>query len=146
MYHFNLSDGVHHFPCQRLALDWRNEFTLRYELLQRWVRSKSPTATHNPRIGNISFIYEEAALQRYKSTCLPTRTAVPDRRQRRSPPFMLSISVPRGLASKSDPFSGKLLKGGLIEGAPMPAFAAHGLNIGTVTCASISQDGNTLVW
>lgn len=60
---------------------------------------------------------------------------------------MVSISIPRGIASRSDPFSGKVAKGGFIEGAPNPIFIAGlGGNLDTVTTAAISRDGNTIAW
>lgn len=60
---------------------------------------------------------------------------------------MISISVPRDVASRSDPFSGKVAKGGFIEGAPNPIFIAGlGGNLDTVTTAAISKDGNTIAW
>lgn len=132
-------------PGNRLAPhSWQAEFTARHDLTQRWTKSKTPTITHDPRVGNISFIHAETALRRLSDNTALTRKLA---NAYGSSPSMLSISVPRGIASRSDPYNGKVAKGGFIEGAPAPAFLAGlGGNLDTVTCAAVSKEGSALVW
>lgn len=59
---------------------------------------------------------------------------------------MLSVSLARGIASRSDPFNGKVAKGGFIEGAPLPGFHLMAAAADVVTRAAVSRDGAALVW
>ena len=131
---------------------WRAEFTLRHELVQRWTKSRTTTVTHDPKIGNVTCIHADIALQRQKGVL--NLAASPATRKGNaayandhgSSPSMLSVSVPRGIASRSDPYNGKLAKGGHIVGAPLPAFLAGLANIDAVTSACIAPDGGDVVW
>ena len=149
-YHFSLNEDLSEVPGRRLAPScWRHEYTLRHSLTQRWMKSKLPTTTHDPRVGNVSMIFASLALPRPPSPAdmsTPSgRQAAAEQLRNGSTPSLLSISVSRGIASKSDPFSGKVAKGGLINALSQP-FAGLGANEGPFTCAAISKDGEILAW
>lgn len=150
LYHFSLSESFQGVPGNRLSSEsWQAEFIKRYALAQKWSKSKISTITHDPRVGNISLIHADIALERHATSRNPAWRAKQgkDSNTHGNAPSMISVSIPRGTASRSDPFSGKVAKGGFIEGAPMPVFIA-GLagNLDTVTTAAVSRDGNLLAW
>jgi WD40 repeat protein len=149
-YHFCLEESLARVPGNRISSEsWQAEFIARYALAQKWTKSKVSTITHDPRVGNISLIHANVALERHatsRSSTWKPRSAK-DNNAHGNAPTMISVSIPRGTASRSDPFSGKVAKGGFIEGAPMPVFIAGlGGNLDTVTTAAISKDGNTIAW
>jgi hypothetical protein len=97
----------------------------------------------------MSMIHANLALQRLGTANADAKTGRKphnDHNTHGSVPTMLSLSLARGIASRSDPYNGKVAKGGFIEGAPTPAFAMLGVNAETVTCAAISKDGSAIVW
>lgn len=110
---------------------------LRYDLAQKWSRSKVPTITHDPRVGNITSINADTALRRLEPTSQASKSA---KNPHGSAPSMISFSLSRGTASRSDPYNGKVAKGGMMEGAP------SGFGWETVTAAAISKDGGCIVW
>lgn len=125
-------------PARRLnASSWREEYTTRYELSQKWTRSKIPTITHDPRVGNISGINADTALRRLEPASQPRKI---NDNPHGSAPSMISLSLQRGSASRSDPYNGKVAKGGVMDGAP------SGFGWETVTAAAISEDGGCIVW
>lgn len=150
MYHFSLNENLVRVPGNRLAPEsWQAEFVARYALAQKWTKSKVSTITHDPRVGVISLIHADVALERHattRSASWKPKTSK-ESNSHGNAPSMVSISIPRGVASRSEPFSGKVAKGGFIEGAPNPIFIAGlGGNLDTVTTAAISKDGNTIAW
>ncbi|KAL7010420.1 hypothetical protein EMMF5_000444 [Cystobasidiomycetes sp. EMM_F5] len=153
LHHFNLEGrNLDEIPGKRLSRQsWRSEYAMRYVLAQGWARSRLPTVTHDPHIGNISLIHADIALR----TLMQSRNKATAHNKQRSEfannhgnaPSMLAVSIPRGIAARSDPFNGKVAKGGPIEGVPVPALLGAMLgNIDAVTCAAISSDGATIAW
>lgn len=150
LYHFSLNESLIKVPGNRLSADsWQSEFIARHALAQKWTKSKVSTITHDPRVGIISLIHADVALERHATTRSANWKPKSSKESNThgNAPSMISISIPRGIASRSDPFSGKVAKGGFIEGAPNPIFIAGlGGNLDTVTTAAISKDGNTIAW
>lgn len=150
LYHFSLNEPLDKVPGNRLAAEsWQAEFVARHALAQKWTKSKVSTITHDPRVGIISLIHADVALERHATTRSANWKPKSSKESNThgNAPSMVSISIPRGVASRSDPFSGKVAKGGFIEGAPNPIFIAGlGGNLDTVTTAAISKDGNAIAW
>ena len=140
LYHFGLNDDLRNVPGSRLMpASWKDEFSLRYELAQKWCRSKVPSITHDPRIGNISMMNADMALRRIEPVSQPSK--IKDNAHG-SAPSMLSLSLTRGCACRSDPYNGKVAKGGMMQGAP----EGFGFVADLVTAAAVSKDGATILW
>lgn len=150
LYHFSLDEALVKVPGNRLSAEsWQSEFIARHALAQKWTKSKISTITHDPRVGIVSLMHADVALERHAATRSASwkPKSSKEANTHGNAPSMVSISIPRGVASRSDPFSGKVAKGGFIEGAPNPIFIAGlGGNLDTVTTADISRDGNTIAW
>ncbi|PWN51347.1 hypothetical protein IE53DRAFT_368132 [Violaceomyces palustris] len=105
---------------------WKLEYSQRSALLRQWRKAKTPTVLSDSRISTISSI----------SLSLQNR-------------FMLSASIMYGVASRSDPFTGKVTKG-FIDAAGLANGAGNGNpNIEfspDVTALSMDADTSCILW
>ncbi|KAN0065498.1 hypothetical protein ACQY0O_001335 [Thecaphora frezii] len=108
------------------AASWRAEFQQRCELLRRWRKSRAPTVLSTPRVDLINQI----SVSKHHS-------------------FMLSTSQVYGVASRSNPFTGKVTKGyldaegtanGAGNGNPNVEFSPN------VTALSMGADASSVAW
>lgn len=105
---------------------WKQEYIRRTDLVRRWKKSRSPAITTDMRVGNITSIAYSATHN-----------------------FMLSTSIAYGIASRSDPFKGKVARGfvdaaGVLNGAgignPNAEFSPD------VTALDIAHEASRLAW
>lgn len=107
-------------------VSWKAEYIHRSDLIKRWKRSRAPAISSDMRVSNIHAIaFSE------------------------SHSFMLSASISYGIASRSDPFKGKVARGfvdanGLLNGAgignPNVEFSPH------VTAIGLAKDTSRIAW
>ncbi|CAO1634270.1 unnamed protein product [Parajaminaea phylloscopi] len=104
---------------------WKSEFIRRTDLLRRWRKSKSPAITTDMRVTAISSIAFSPAHN-----------------------FMLSASVGLGVASRADPFKGKVARG-VLDAAGILA-NVHNAGAGEVpvdvTALDIASDASSIAW
>ncbi|CAO1632374.1 unnamed protein product [Sympodiomycopsis kandeliae] len=105
---------------------WKAEYIHRSDLIKRWKRSRAPAISSDMRVSNIHAIAFSEAHS-----------------------FMLSASMVYGVASRSDPFKGKVARGfvdaaGVLNGAgignPNVEFSPH------VTAIGLSTDASRIAW
>ncbi|PWN87145.1 hypothetical protein FA10DRAFT_289217 [Acaromyces ingoldii] len=108
------------------ASSWKQEYTKRTELLRQWRKAKSPTVISDARVSTIDAV----------AVSLPHH-------------FMLSASLTYGVASRCDPFTGKVAKGfvdaaGQVNGAGFGPMAVDpSLDISSV---ALESDASRIVW
>ncbi|KDN47949.1 hypothetical protein K437DRAFT_273537 [Tilletiaria anomala UBC 951] len=115
---FDVQGGDETLPTLRRThkLSWKAEYVRRSDLLRRWRKSRTATILTDPRIGLLSGI---AISLQHK--------------------FMLSTSVANGVASRSDPFTGKVAKG-MVEALTGEGFVT------SVSASAVDADGSRVVW
>ncbi|EPQ30707.1 uncharacterized protein PFL1_01608 [Pseudozyma flocculosa PF-1] len=105
---------------------WRSEFQRRSELLRRWRKSRAPTVLSTPRV---DIIHQISVSKQHT--------------------FMLSASQVYGVASRSNPFTGKVTKGyldaegtanGAGNGNPNIEFSPN------VTALAMGADASSVAW
>ncbi|PWN26297.1 WD40 repeat-like protein [Jaminaea rosea] len=105
---------------------WKSEYIRRTDLLRRWRKSRSPAITSDMRVSNITSIAFSQAHN-----------------------FMLCTSAAYGIASRADPFKGKVARGfvdaaGVLNGAgignPNAEFSPD------VTALDAALDASRLAW
>ena len=118
VYHVGATGDRKALPTLRRTpnISWRQEYIRRSELLRRWKKSRTATILTDPGIGLL-----DAVAININSK------------------FMLSSSTHHGIASRSDPFTGKVAKGWV------EAVMGEGLTFGVHTSA-IDADGSKIVW
>lgn len=103
-------------------LSWKSEFIRRTDLIRRWKKSRSPAISTDMRVNNISEIA-------YSS----------------SHNFMLSASLAFGIASRSDPFKGKVARG-FLDAAGLVT-NNNGAEAQTdVTALDVAHDASRITW
>ena len=105
---------------------WKSEFQQRSELLRRWRKSRAPTTLSNPKLA----VIDQISISKQHT-------------------FMISASEFYGVASRSNPFTGKVVKGyldaegtanGAGNGNPNLEFSPH------VTALAMGADASMLAW
>lgn len=105
---------------------WKQEYIQRTDLIRRWKRSRAPAISSDMRVSNIHGIAFSESLS-----------------------FMLSASSTYGVASRSDPFKGKVARGfvdaaGILNGAgignPNVEFSPHN------TAVALARDASRIAW
>lgn len=106
------------------ANSWRAEYVRRTERVRRWRRARAPTVLTDARIELIHSI----------ALSLPHH-------------FMLCSSTAYGVASRSDPFTGKVSKGYLDVSGPVQGVPLVTLGLGpAVTALRLEADATRIVW
>ncbi|KAI0045180.1 hypothetical protein FA95DRAFT_1495865 [Auriscalpium vulgare] len=93
--------GLRSLTLRRTESSWREEFSTRYAVRRRWIRSRSSTIAHSPhhaQIARMHLVSEDA---------------------------LLSSSLEYGIVARSFPLSGKIMKG-FLDSTGM----RHGMGIG----------------
>lgn len=109
------------------ANSWKQEYMQRTDLIRRWRKARAPTVISDARVGVIHSV----------ALSLPHN-------------FMLSASLAHGVASRCDPFTGKISKGfldasGQVHAVGLAALAAeHGVLDISAVC--LEADATRIVW
>ncbi|PWN34306.1 uncharacterized protein FA14DRAFT_174002 [Meira miltonrushii] len=106
---------------------WKQEYMQRTDLIRRWRKARAPTVISDARVGVIHSI----------ALSLPHN-------------FMLSASLAHGVASRCDPFTGKVSKGfldasGQVHAAGLAALAAE-QGVLDISAVCLEADATRIVW
>lgn len=107
---------------------WKAEYIHRTDLIKRWKRSRAPAISSDMGVSNISAI------------------AFADVHS-----FLISASFNHGIASRSDPFKGKVARGfldaaGALNGAGAAHPPPHLEPSAGITAAALSRDASRVLW
>lgn len=106
---------------------WKQEYMQRTDLIRRWRKARAPTVISDARVGVIHSI----------ALSLPHN-------------FMLSASLTHGVASRCDPFTGKVSKGfldasGQVHAVGLAALAAE-QGVLDISAVCLEADATRIIW